>query len=69
MWNPKTDACDYCKECKYFLKECKHFLYECQGDVEPCLEFSPKVGSVYKIVEIEVTKEVTNNELLVLGRI
>lgn len=60
MWNPETDACDYCKECEYFLKECKYFLYECQGDVEPCIEFLPKKDSKYKKVEIAITEEEVN---------
>lgn len=47
MWNPKTDACDYCVECEYFLD------WKCLGR-EPCLEFVPKNDSKYKRVELEV---------------
>lgn len=47
MWNPKTDACDYCVECDYFLD------WKCLG-LEPCLEFVPKKDSKYKNVELEV---------------
>ena len=50
MWNPETDACDYCKECDYFL----HDYWNCQGDIEPCWEFIPKIDSKYKKVEIEI---------------
>ena len=53
MWNPEADACDYCKECDYFL----HDYWNCQGDIEPCWEFIPKKDSKYKKVEIEVTNE------------
>ena len=53
MWDPKTDACDYCKECDYFL----HEYWNCQGELEPCLEFHPKKGSKYKKVEIETANE------------
>lgn len=49
MWNPEIDACDYCKECEYFL----HDYWNCQGELEPCLEFLPKKDSKYKKVEIE----------------
>ena len=58
MWDPETDACDYCRECEHFLKEeCKYFLYECLGDVEPCFEFLPKTSSKLKKVEIEIDNE------------
>jgi len=53
MWNPETDACDYCYECEYFL----HEYWNCQGELEPCLEFIPKKDSKYKKVEVVVTKE------------
>ena len=53
MWDPETDACDYCKECDYFL----HDYWSCQGELEPCLEFYPKKGSKYKRVEIEIINE------------
>lgn len=41
-WNPETDACDYCKECEYFL----HEYWNCQGELEPCWEFIPKKDSI-----------------------
>lgn len=50
MWNPETDACEYCFECKYFLDD----YWNCQGDIEPCFEFSPKISSKLKKVEIKV---------------
>lgn len=53
MWNPETDACDYCFECKYFLDD----YWNCQGDIEPCFEFLPKMGSKLKKVEIKVDNE------------
>ncbi len=53
MWNPETDACDYCKECEYFL----HEYWNCQGELEPCLEFLSKRDSKYRKVEIVVSKE------------
>ncbi len=52
-WVPETDACDYCKECEYFL----HEEWNCQGELEPCLDFIPKIGSKYRKVEIVVSKE------------
>lgn len=48
MWDPETDACEYCKECEYFL----HEYWNCQGELEPCLEFLQKKGSIYKKVEV-----------------
>lgn len=51
MWDPETDACDYCFECKYFLDD----YWNCQGDIEPCWEFIPKKDSKYKKVEIEIS--------------
>ena len=50
MWNPKTDACDYCVECEYFLD------WKCLG-LEPCLELVPKKDSKYKKVELLVSNE------------
>ncbi len=57
MWNPETDACDYCKECDYFLNE----FWNCQGESEPCLEFLPKKGSKFNKVEITVTNNSDKN--------
>ena len=50
---PNDYACDECQECTYFL----HDLYDCRGEREPCLEFSPKIGSKYRKIEIEVSNE------------
>lgn len=50
MWNPETDACVYCMECEYFLND----YWNCEGDIEPCVEFVPKIDSEYKKVEVEV---------------
>ena len=60
MWNPDADACDYCKECDYFL----HEYWNCQGDIEPCLEFISKKNSKYRKIEIEVVDKTS----LLLGK-
>ena len=57
MWNPETDACDYCFECKYFLDD----YWNCQGELEPCFEFLPKKSSKFKKVEITVTNNSDKN--------
>ncbi len=44
QWNPITDACEYCKECDYFLNE----FPNCQGASTLCWCFIPKENSKYK---------------------
>lgn len=56
MWNPETDACDYCNECEYFL----HEYWNCPGSKEPCIDFIPLGNSKYKLVEIEVINQEIN---------
>ena len=54
MWDPERDACDFCKECKCFYRK---DWEGCDGDFTPCLDFSPKKGSKYKIIEVEIEND------------